>query len=64
MKRRRTFTVTVEYDTEKDLDGRYYNVINPDFEVCPEFAEHLLEDCPNGWGWFATVTVNETETAA
>jgi hypothetical protein len=60
MKRRRTFTVTVEYDTEKRPDGEYFNVINPDAEVCAEYAEWLLNDNLDGWGMFAKVTVEET----
>lgn len=59
MKRRRTFTVTVEYDTKKKLDGEYYNMINPDAEVCAEHAAWLLNDRMDGWGMFANVTVEE-----
>lgn len=44
-------------------NGEYYNVLTPDFEVCAEHAEWLLNDWMDGWGMFAKVTVKEEDAA-
>ncbi|MFF4026900.1 hypothetical protein ACFYY5_29030 [Nocardia elegans] len=52
--------MAVEYDTERDLEGDPYKIINPDAEVTAEEIHLAVTEAPHGWGWFANVTVKET----
>lgn len=74
MKRRRVFQVVVEYDTERDREGTPYQrwpnpgrtnpPINPDEEVTAEDIADALTASPDGWGWFAEVTVTEAAVSS
>jgi predicted RNase H-related nuclease YkuK (DUF458 family) len=64
MRRRRIFTVTIDYDDAVDLDGRPYTRknqldIDPDETTSTESVIELLTGCPFGMGWMAEVRVKE-----